>query len=498
MTKQPGMTRKISNLFRIIPFIAGFPYFVLAFFARPAADDLTPNFYTNRYGIVEMCKQTYLHLSGRFFSMSVFLSLTSSRVTFSYYFLVPLCLILLFITATSCALKSINKYYLKVVMPGIELVGYAVLFLLIYLAAITDVASSFYWMAAGIIYQLPIILFLFFVSTYTAFLNTGSIRFWMISAALVFFIFGSNEIIIFLMYPLIALFTVFCYFNRTPYRHYTLILTLVATVSSAFLLFSPAVNGRSSALTAAPGLLYVTSAGLVQFLMVIIAVMDTPVFWSVLLLVILNFPILPFQSKNLKIIMIFASAILCFSLTAYFIVFKFKDNGLPGRANNLFSFSFLLSMFLYAVVASVKLKEKLAGVPNPVIKQVASIIFLITIFTNSNYKKALKDIVSGFVFSRVYDKRIDIIQQAVSRGKHSVELNDYDFYWDDFVNKNIPGVLNKPFKKLVPLYPGSVFICDDLAEKDWDNGFAEYYNIDTIFVNNKIVLRHSIVKGLQK
>ena len=491
------MTRKINSLFRIIPFIAILPYLVIAFWARPAADDLTPNFYTNRYGIAEMCRQTYLHLSGRFFSMSVFLSLTSSRITFSYYFLIPLCLILLFITAGYCALKSINKYYFSSSVPPSRLAGYAVLFLLIYLAVMPDVASSFYWMAAAVIYQLPIILFLFLICTYTIFINTGRVGYWVVSAALVFFIFGSNEVVIFLMYPLLFLFTVSCWLNKQPYRRYTLLLILIASVSASILLFSPAINNRSSGLSPAPGLLYAVPAAILQFLMIAVTAFNTPVFWSVLLLAVLNMPITAIHPKNLKRILIFAIAILCFSLTAYFIVFKFKDNGLPGRANNFFSFSFLLSLFLFAIFTSVKLKDKLAGPPHYVIKQIAAIIFLVTIFTNSNYINAVKDMVSGFAFSKVYDERTSIIQQAVAKGKHSVSLKDYHFYWNDFVDKNIPGVFNKPFKKLVPLYPTSLFICDDLAEKDWDNGFAEYYNMDTIFVNNKTVLRHSIVKGLR-
>ncbi len=492
------MTKSVRKLIQVIPFVALLPYLILAFFTRPAADDLTPNFYTNRYGIFEMCKQTYLHLSGRFFSMSVFLSLTSMRTVFSNYFLIPLCLMLLFMVAAGSIINTLNKYYFKASLKSIELASYAVTALLIYLAVIPDVASSFYWMAAGIIYQLPLMLFMFFISAYIVFINTGSKKYWGLSAILIFLIFGSNEVMIFLLYPVLVLFTIAGYYTKSAFRHYTMLLVLIGTVSAAILLLSPATNSRTSGLTASPGAIYAFSAGLIQYLMMITTAFSTPVFWSILLFLIFNLPPLSLNAKSMKGIALFASAILGSCLVAYFIVFIFKENGLPGRANNLFTFFFLLSMFLYGLTVAVRLRQNFTLPTLTAMRQVSAIVLMITIFTNFNYKKAFIDLGSGFVFSHVYDKRIDVIKEAIHQGKQSVELMDYDYYWNDFVDKNIPALFNKPFKKLIPLYPKSIFICDDLAEKDWDNGFAEYYNIDTIFVNKKRVLRHAIVKNLQK
>ncbi len=490
------MKRYINKLFWISPFIAFIPFIVISFFARPAADDLTPNFYIARMGLAEMIKQSYLNVSGRFFSISVFLSLSGSRFILEHYYLVSIGLLSLFLLALYSLTRNIATNILSLPLSRTHAASLAFIFLLVYLAVMPDMASSFYWMAAGVTYQLSVILVLFLTNSLLQFITRGKWIYWIMSAILSLALFGCNEIVIFIYIPVFT-FTVLLLFVQSHSSKWPcLFLLLLSAAAALALLFAPAAQARSGMLSHGTGFVYSISASVTQVLIIAIHVFSAPPFWIILILILLAGRSVTLSSRQLRWLLTYAQLLLVLCFTTCFIVFKLKDNGLPGRANNVIAFAFLSSFILLAVYFGAKYKDILTitgAKPELAIR----LIFTVSLFTSMNYTVASRDILSGYLFSKVYDKRVGIIRDAVTSGKHAVVLDDYNTYWNAVVQEHIPVVFKKPVIKLVDHYPPSIFVCDDIMEKDWDNGFAEYHNIDTIYAGSKTILRHSIVHGLK-
>ena len=135
------------------------PFMSIAFYCHPSADDFAYAWSSKQIGLLASCERDYLNWNGRYFSnVLVFLNPISFN-QFKLYQLVPLLLIFGTFTAVYLFLDELFQTLLIRVQKWML----SLLFLLLFLVQMPQLAQGIYWYTGAITYQSAAILLLFYL-----------------------------------------------------------------------------------------------------------------------------------------------------------------------------------------------------------------------------------------------------------------------------------------------------------------------------------------------
>ena len=145
------------------PLFASIPtgtFFLLGFFTGPKSDDLC---YANRLrelGYFEAVRWFYYQWQGRYAANDILhlIGYLDYLTLLTWYWLVPISLILAIIFSTYVLLDALNRFVLESALRRSQVVVASILLTSIYLVSLDRPSEVLYWLSASVTYQLANVL----------------------------------------------------------------------------------------------------------------------------------------------------------------------------------------------------------------------------------------------------------------------------------------------------------------------------------------------------
>ena len=463
--------KSLSSIVFLIAGILILPFIILSFFARPASDDLFIHYLVDKYQFEFSFRYIYHSSSSRFFSLPLLLAFCSSNWLLSNYYVFPLFYLFVFWIASWLLVRKINIHFLSNLLDRNWEIILGLLNLLLFILVIPDTASGFYWISASATHTTPAIALILCISMVIE-LNFGvsQWRYTFFAAICLAVICGCSELLSLAVNWVLLLSVIYFFRTRHPYRIYFLVLLAMGMIFSGFLFLGEGNLERASHFQSS-GFMYAFLGSVFAYLNLWAGIISNPFVYVLVLTMVFLFP----EGRPVRImgkkswIFFFGSLPFCI----YFLPLYFNASGVPARANN--PIALFLIFCLFACCYQYRSEKVTPYTMRPLL------IFCIMLVSNVKFFRAWENLVSGYLFSSIYDTRVAIINQARLEGRHSVTLTGYQEAWNDMIQVKIPGIVQQPVRKLVSPTPSIIQFSDDLRNKYWGESYAEYYSMDTIF-----------------
>ena len=243
--RRPSSLNKKYLLYLFFLLAALAPYIYLSFFAHPVADDLAGAYQVRNTPAKEVLEHCYLNWGGRYIPHLLMFLNPIVYNSLLCYKLIP---VLLFIL-TGCSFYLFISSFLKNITRSLHILAFSVLFLLLYIHQMPNIAEGFYWYAGSSTYQTANI----FCLIYFSFLINYLKREYFLSKLIhqTFFIFvlficlGFNEVTTgtLVLFNLFLSFIAYKYFK--PNKAKLIFFVLLNFCFAGIMIFSPGNEARS-------------------------------------------------------------------------------------------------------------------------------------------------------------------------------------------------------------------------------------------------------------
>lgn len=473
----------------VIPFLA---LAGLSFFTFPQQDDYILFALLKKYGTWGTFEWIYQNNTGRYTSHIIGLLFVQNNFLYSYYYLFPL-LMLFFTLGSFCFLIHTINTKLLGKKPGVfELLFYSFILTYIVFDSVPIVSGAVFWFSSAATYQPAIIFSILLAGFLIRYLHSNkTIDFFAILFLLVL-LNGTNEAT--------ALFTSFstviiAFLSYRKKKISTAALTtllIVTAVSFAFMFFGTGIKARQSSM---PGINPVYSLGSLLFFE---WKTITHVFSSSLLLFFCfdlysSFSFLRKTAVDLKNRNGFMKVILflfAIKLISLFIILVFTHGSIPDRVLN--NIAFYDVALLFFAIASLPVADSLKenGLAAFITKWKYP-IYIVLAFSTGLFAETVHDGISGYMYHKVNQERLQLVQKANTENKKTVVLETYDSsiakiletkHWPyrvKLIAKQKPKLLLHPYEHN-----------EEISLHFWLN----YYNLDTIQFNGKNITEKPLDK----
>lgn len=483
------ISRGIQSGLFYVPFLLFIILLSLSFFAGPAAEDLAIYYYDNVLGVKKYISQFYHDNCSRYFSFPVVFMLFNGKYLLEHYYLIALGLF--------TALWGVLFLFVRVVTGALLVerisrkwcMWLSMVLLLAICSIMFEMASVFYWISGSMNYLLSFILFVLLAIILLAVAGKSklnpAILFYTVLLAIVTA--GTNEItLFFLILSLLWFQSVHYSISGRPGRLVNLLL-LVVLVCFIFLIIPGGASHRAGnfKLNFSPTKGILVSIGYTgrNFFQVL----SSPMVW--LCMVLAGFAgSLTKESIRSRLAGSFffnpLVLLLCIFLGVsvfYFLIYIFSGELLPPRANDLFLFYIFFFLLIVCFAYAVRSGKRDAFI-HDLCRQDAGKLFVFLIFiTSPLFYRGIQNVVVGFIYKEVMEKREQEITVARQKGVHKVVLHPYEEDFGVVSGKILPLSLRVEFSRRVDKYPGFIFYQDPLADTGlYIHYYAEYHHIDTI------------------
>ncbi|MDF2189781.1 DUF6056 family protein [Paraflavitalea sp. CAU 1676] len=151
----------------------------LCFFQFPSMDDYAGTYLKKVYGLGGAIKWYLKESNGRFTSIPVFLTISSSKTLLGAYGWLLLGTLIIAFSCVFFFVRMIGRHLFEPVLSGWMAALIAAMILLVFLEVVPEISSFIYWMATGVTYLLPFAFFLLLTCAYSCLLKAAGKRRWM-------------------------------------------------------------------------------------------------------------------------------------------------------------------------------------------------------------------------------------------------------------------------------------------------------------------------------
>ena len=144
----------------------------LCFFQFPSMDDYVGTYLKSVYGRVGAIQWYLSEKNGRFTSIPVFLTISSSKTLLSHYGLLLLGTLIITLYCIFTFVKIYSRHLFEPALKSWQIAGISAMILMVFLTTVPEVSTFIYWMATSITYLLPFAFFLLLLCTYSNLFKT--------------------------------------------------------------------------------------------------------------------------------------------------------------------------------------------------------------------------------------------------------------------------------------------------------------------------------------
>jgi hypothetical protein len=402
------------------------PFFILAAFNHPAADDFTVTYTVNTKGFWDAQVYWYFKWTGRYISTAI-VSLLQPLVYKSIflYRIYPVLLLLGTLLSTHHLLRSL---FVKVETKKLWAICSIITIALI--SILPSIVQGYYWVPGSLIYMLANIFTLLFASYLIKFEINKDNKYLLISIVCGVLAIGSNELNLFIVLFILGFWAIGHFFSARKLHWKTTATILFLGVASVLSLFAPGNAARGSVIEKTPGNesltlhdpLFALSKSVHHGLSDIV----NWVLFSPLLIVCI---IIFLKHSELKSVLkttihpaIIWLGLICLYFFLYFPYYYGTGNPdsstFPSRTSNVICFFICISVpisILYTLKWFEEIKRiRLELKTSNRIFQGLSVAFVIIILVTGNMKMVLKDLRSRdfIAYNRELNSRYDLIARS--------------------------------------------------------------------------------------
>ena len=235
------------------PLFASIPtgtFFLLGFFTGPKSDDLCYASRLRELGYFEAVRWFYYQWQGRYAANDILhlIGYLDYLTLLTWYWLVPISLILAIIFSTYVLLDALNRFVLESALRRSQVVVASILLTSIYLVSLDRPSEVLYWLSASVTYQLANVLVTIWLATliHFYFAKTKAKKFFLFTASglLLLLVVGLNEVMMAVTLSFLGLSVLsLCfshYENRTSsYKVMLMCLLVIAIIASLVVILAP-------------------------------------------------------------------------------------------------------------------------------------------------------------------------------------------------------------------------------------------------------------------
>lgn len=450
-----------ENLLIIFYSVLILPFTILFFFNHPSSDDWGPAVNNNLYGFWHTQMSAYKYWTGKYFSSAVLSFSPLYFNSFAGYKIFTLFLMILFIYVLFAFISEFTGKILNV--KERILISLSVFFL--YLYSMPNIAQSFYWLTASVVYQCGLIMIMLFLILYNRLTKadkTSSRSALIIMSSLTLIaIGGCSELAMVIGVLTVALLILYNLFKDKKIKPILVLFAVVISFAAYVLISSPGNNVR--------GALYPNSHQLLPSLQIAIATLLEYLFSWIFIspLLFVTFLIIPYLFKFAGSLKknrndIYLNPVISGSvfITILFILFFIPAWSLGvqpfNRTVNIIYFLFLIGWFYITFVLVYFMLNKFNINADRIPKYayaVTLIVIVLFLAKKNNVRRAYADLLRG---------------GAV---RYDAELNErYDFIYKSLSDSVMVSPLNNT--------PRTIFLADISADPGavLNRNYALYFN----------------------
>jgi hypothetical protein len=487
------MTMIFKKILFWTPFVQLFLLMLISFYQHPAADDFAGFHIASKIGIGGAIRSYLVNGTGRFFVVSIFILICSSRFLLDHYFIIPI--LFFFITYINLfyLIREVWKIFFNSEPILRRLHWLTASFIVLFLTSIEEVSTFFMWITTCCIFLLSFNLFVFYTRwilrfNFNAEAKKGK---WLYGRLIVCVILlcGCEETTLYFSL-LLNILIFYAKPGREKLKSFPFFLLLLQFVCAAVVFNLPGNQMRAHNFLPVQPFYFSLISAFYQTVFVLFKIFSNPLLWFFAMAGTVAFPLLKddfqkrFTSINISYLTFFSTAITSLYFFFFFIR-HFGNRVVPSYANNLI-ICYLLMILLIIAISKSYLFNTLATQLADVFKKAGSIIYLscIFLFVFSGFTRGLiQSMITAPVHNKVLNNQKIKILQAKSAGKMSVSFDNYQ----DACEK----LLTDKYGNKVALFINNYFhfppeyIC---ARSDVDFSYAAYYGIDTIYTGTKYIV----------
>jgi hypothetical protein len=423
------MKNKYLILVLTILIAAILPFILLSLYDHPSADDYGFTHIVKYFGFFEFQKFIYMYHQGRFSSNFIFSINPLVYDSFTFYKVLPVILLMLFFIAVFIFIRALFRNFLSIFQSIVA----SLFFSALYLNIIPNPSETIYWMTGSLIYFLPCILLLLFLSLIVKLLSANSISITIIACIIAPVLQGFNEVI--MLYAIAIVFFIFQFQIKNKSLKIKLAWVLIILVVSAIIeIIAPGNYERMTIYGNAENIHYSVITSLISFAKLLLIHFSNPSFLIISLLSILFFQKIKNKSVCQYSVCVNPWTILVFIILIFIAVFFPVAYGTgykpPLRIYNTLSLPFMITWFYFLFIFVGRYNFNLAVSIKR--QTVLFIVAAILLFFNISKDPGKSDIAIGNIFTawndlffkaRSYDKQLNMRYEQIALAKNSSNTN---------------------------------------------------------------------------
>ncbi|GAO41193.1 hypothetical protein [Flavihumibacter petaseus] len=467
------------------------------FFQSPTMDDFVGTYLVKHYGYCNGVLTYLRHGNGRFSSIPLFVAISSTRFLVDHYWIVLISgLLALFLTLAQ-VLKSILENYTVLKLRGADIYMAGGLALLLLLSCVPEISSFLYWQATVATYQFGLILLLllalllFQLAPQHSISPTQFLLLVLLKAGAA----GANEVT--LLYGACFSLLVFCYRPAgSRWSSITLSCLAIDLMICVLVWFIPGNRERSDGFSMHHQITLSSASAVYRSMQLFAGILSSPVFW-------ISLAALPFAAKYVRPewkdkwltqkLLLLPGGLMLVTMPVFFhfVIRQFGGEVVPPRAENIVVAVSVLGMLLLAFIACVQFPVTINLPPNIPHKFTAVIVLTAILCSSRFFRELPQNLFLLPLHHQIVQDRVTVIRQALQNGRQKVYIAPYKATFQQLLSARMPKV---NFGNELSFPPSFSYFKDDPYNFNIDYGYAEYYGIDSLQTDRKLILRWELTK----
>lgn len=461
----------------------------LCFFQFPSMDDFAGTYLKRSYGLGGAIEWYLKGANGRFASIPVFLTISSSKTLMGWYGFLLLGTLVITYFCLFFFVRVISRQWFEPALTGRQTAGIAALILVLFLNIVPEVSSFVFWMATGVTYLLPFAFFLLLICAYSTLLSApqkGSWTWAIVIGLATCLLAGCNEIMLCYACALPFLMGLILVASKKKLPLPLIGIAILAVLILVVVMQLPGNKARAENYVQKQPLLTTAAGSFYRTWQALLFIFSSPLFYLSCIGILIAAGYLKkgllifFEAKKTHWLLeagCIVSMIFCFDL----VIRQIGSEVVPPRAINIILCLSLLGVWWIILLNAPKMQRliHLIAVNRSLIIPVFSVTCSIALLGSQFSWQLMKNLVGAPIHAAVLKQRVDTIELAKEAGQQVVSIRPYREEVEKLVTERYKDKSRFVLEEFA-LPPSFSYFKDEPNKKELAYFYAEYYGIDTI------------------
>lgn len=479
----------------------------LCFFQFPSQDDYAGSYLEKKYGLAGAIQWYLREKNGRFTSIPVFLTISSSKSLLSQYGL----LLLGFLITTFCCIfffvRICSRHLFEPVLNGLQIAGFSAMMLLVFLDTVPEVSSFIYWVATSVTYLVPFAFFLLLIGAYFSLFKAQPKHQWLqmiLIGVATCLLGGCNEVMLFYVCALPFLIGLTILGSGKPVPVQITVIAILAILLLIAAVLMPGNDARAGHFVQNQSWATSVAGATFRTWQTLQCIFSSSLFYlSCLGILIASGYLKPpvvawFASKKSNWLVetgCVVGMIFCFNL----VIRQIGGEIVPPRATNIIVCISLLGFWWIMLMNAARIHQLLRVIHDnrQLILPVFSLAYCLALIGSEFSSQLMKNLVEAPLHAAILKQREAVILREKASGRNLATVKPYQEEVALLIKEKYKDKGNFVMDEFT-MPPSFSYFQDEPNKKEYAYFYAEYYGIDTIVSTNGKFVRWGLLRNSRK